>query len=141
MRIILFTLLTGVLLSVSSVPAFAGCAVNLKITNAYAPTSGTIVWVWFKDHRSRVKENSGSFWNSLCGSGDKCTCLPYTSIYAGRDYTCSTRLENSCNSGDRDFDLIYDEGSSEANKWVTGAVKSKRNVEISEGKTITFAWP
>ncbi len=70
-----------------------------------------------------------------------CTCPTYISIHSGEEHTCGTRLENSSGSDDRDFDLIYDQGTSESDKTVVGAVKAKRNIELWEGKTVTFTWP
>ncbi len=120
--------------------SYAGCAINLKIKNDHPVNSGTIVWVWFKTSGSRNKKTGGTFWNPVCGSGDNCVCPTYRSVYPGQEYVCGTRLESSCGSDDRDFDLIYDQGTSESNKTVVGAVKAKRNIEVTEGGTVTFTW-
>jgi hypothetical protein len=124
-----------------SVRCFAGCAINLKIKNNHTAQSGTIIFVWFRTDGSRNKKTGGIFWNRVCGSGDSCVCPTYRSIGPGKEYTCGTRLEDSCGSDDRDFDLIYDQGTSESNKSVVGAVKARRNIEVREGKTVTFTWP
>lgn len=141
MKTIVLAALAALLLLVArSAPAFADCAINLKIKNDHPENSGTIVWLWFQDNGSRNKKTGGAFWNRVCGSGDDCTCPTYISIYPGEEFTCGTKLEDSCGSDDRDFDLIYDEGTSEGNKWTVGAVKAKRNIEVWEGKTVTFTW-
>jgi hypothetical protein len=141
MKTIAFAALAALVLTVGwSAPSFADCPINLKIKNDNPEGSGTIIWVWFQDGDSRNKKTGGTFWNRVCGSGDDCTCPTYTSIYPGEEYTCATHLEDSCGSDDRDFDLVYDEGASESDKWVVGAVKAKRNIEIWDGKTVTFTW-
>ena len=139
-RIALSSLAALLLLCSAAAPSHADCAVNIKVENDNSPESGVNIWLWFQTSGSRVKKTGGAFWNHLCGSGDRCTCPQYISVHPGEEYTCSTTLESSCSSDDRDFDLIYDEGTSETDKWVVGGIKAKRNIEVWDGKTITFTW-
>lgn len=124
------------------------CRINIRVKNEYAANSNTSIVVFFNNAgdpnvpNSRVRKNT--FWNPLCDWGgfgqDVCSCPSVTTLDPGETFTCSTTLEDRCGNATRDFELTYNK-EIDGDLTAYGAIKTKSNVTVTDGGTVTFQWP